>query len=156
MYKKAWACCCFATAKPIAFLPFSLTSPSSLLKLPNEERKWRQTLDWTIYNMCFKGNSGVMSQETVGSWLPIGGRGGGDWRRRKDSYLKVTGNLSSRLGVENLTLSVQDGAGWLLYPISKKRFPFAHLPLNSPWLPYRGLGIVFDLGEDNAYANFWG
>ena len=33
------------------------------------------------------------------------GRG---WRRRKDSYLKVTGNLSSRLGVENLTVSVQD------------------------------------------------
>ena len=50
-----------------------------------------------------------MSHETVGSWLPI--VAGGSWRRRKDSYLKVTGYLSSRLGVENLTLSVQDGAG---------------------------------------------
>lgn len=75
----------------------------------NEERKCRPTLDWTIYNTCFKGNSGVMSHETVGSWLPI--VAGGSWRRRKDSYLKVTGYLSSRLGVENLTLSVQDGAG---------------------------------------------
>ena len=27
--------CCFANLKPINFLPFSLTSPSSLLKLPN-------------------------------------------------------------------------------------------------------------------------
>ena len=64
-----------------------------------------------IYNTRFKGNSGVMSHETVGSWLPIvgwGGGGGGGWRRRKDSYLNVTGNFSSRLGVENLTLSVQD------------------------------------------------
>lgn len=48
-----------------------------------------------------------MSHETVGSWLPIVG---GGWRRRKDSYLNVTGNFSSRLGVENLTLSVQDEA----------------------------------------------
>ena len=62
-----------------------------------------------IYNTRFKGNSGVMSHETVGSWLPIvGWGGGGGWRRRKDSYLNVTGNFSSRLGVENLTLSVQD------------------------------------------------
>lgn len=30
-----------------------------------------------IYNTCFKGNSGVMSQETVGSWLPIVEGGGG-------------------------------------------------------------------------------
>ena len=54
-----------------------------------------------------------MSHETVGSWLPIvaGGGGGRSWRRRKDSNMKVTGYLSSRLGVENLTLSVQDGAG---------------------------------------------
>ena len=56
-----------------------------------------------------------MSHETVGSWLPIvggggGGGGGGSWRRRKDSYLNVTGNFSSRLGVENLTLSVQEEA----------------------------------------------
>ena len=51
-----------------------------------------------------------MSHETVGSWLPIVGGGGGGWRRRKDSYLNVTGNFSSRLGVENLTLSVQDEA----------------------------------------------
>lgn len=43
----------------------------------NEERKCRPTLDWTIYNTCFKGNSGVMSHQTVGSWLPIVGRGGG-------------------------------------------------------------------------------
>ena len=56
-----------------------------------------------------------MSHETVGSWLPIvgggGGGGGGERRgerRRKDSYLNVTGNFSSRLGVENLTLGVQD------------------------------------------------
>ena len=77
----------------------------------NEERKCRPTLDWTINNTCFKGNSGVMSHETVGSWLPIVAGGGGSWRRRKDSYLKVTGYLSSRLGVENLTLSVQDEAG---------------------------------------------
>ena len=55
-----------------------------------------------------------MSHETVGSWLPIvaggggGGGGGGGERRRKDSYLNVTGNFSSRLGVENLTLGVQD------------------------------------------------
>ena len=61
-----------------------------------------------IYNTCFKGNSGVMSHETVGSWLPIVEGGGRGWGRRKDSYLKVTGNLSSRFGVENLTLSVQD------------------------------------------------
>ena len=75
----------------------------------NDERKCRPTLDWTIYSTCFKGNSGVMSHETVGPWLPIVGKGGGGGlRRRKDSYLKVTGNLSSRLGVENLTLSVQD------------------------------------------------
>ena len=76
----------------------------------NDERKCRPTLDWTIYNTCFKGNSGVMSHDTVRPWLPIvgGWGGGGGWRRRKDSYLKVTGNLSSRLGVENLTLSVQD------------------------------------------------
>ena len=52
----------------------------------------------------------MMSHETVGSWLPIVGGGGGGWRRRKDSYLNVTGNFSSRLGVENLTLSVQDEA----------------------------------------------
>ena len=53
-----------------------------------------------------------MSHETVGSWLPIvvGGGGGGSWRRRKDSYVNATGNFSSRLGVENLTLSVQDEA----------------------------------------------
>ena len=51
-----------------------------------------------------------MSHETVGSWLPIVGGGGGGWRRRKDSYMNVTGNFSSRLGVENLTLSVQDEA----------------------------------------------
>ena len=43
----------------------------------NEKRKCRPTLDWTIYNTCFKGNSGVMSHETVGSWLPIVGGGGG-------------------------------------------------------------------------------
>ena len=49
-----------------------------------------------------------MSHETVGSWLPIVGGGGGGERRRKDSYLNVTGNFSSRLGVENLTLGVQD------------------------------------------------
>ena len=53
-----------------------------------------------------------MSHETVGSWLPIvAGGGGGGWGGRKDSYLKVTGYLSSRLGGENLTLGVQDGAG---------------------------------------------
>ena len=43
----------------------------------NDERKCRPTLDWTIYNTCFKGNSGVMSHETVGPWLPIVGGGGG-------------------------------------------------------------------------------
>ena len=78
----------------------------------NEERKCRPTLDWTIYNTCFKGNSGVMSHETVRSWLPIvAGGGGGGWRRRKEAKMKVTGYFSSPLGVENLTLSVQDGAG---------------------------------------------
>ena len=52
-----------------------------------------------------------MSHETVGSWLPIvGGGGGGGWRRRKDNKLNLTGNFSSRLGVENLTLSVQEEA----------------------------------------------
>ena len=38
MYKKAWCTCRVVVlpiyTKPIAFLPFSLTSPSSLLKLP--------------------------------------------------------------------------------------------------------------------------
>lgn len=43
----------------------------------NEERKCRPTLDWTINNTSFKGNSGVMSHETVGSWLPIVAGGGG-------------------------------------------------------------------------------
>ena len=39
MYKKAWWTCkvvFWGESKPIAFLPFSLTSPSSLLKLPND------------------------------------------------------------------------------------------------------------------------
>lgn len=44
----------------------------------NEERKCRPALDWTINNTCFKGNSGVMSHETVGSWLPIVAGGGGE------------------------------------------------------------------------------
>ena len=31
--------CCFAKHKPIAFLPFSLPSPSSFLKLPNDHQQ---------------------------------------------------------------------------------------------------------------------
>ena len=30
--------CCFANLKPIAFLPFLLMSPPSLLKLPNNKK----------------------------------------------------------------------------------------------------------------------
>ena len=59
----------------------------------NEERKCRPTLDWTIYNTCFKGNSGVMSHETVGSWLPIVAGGGGGELEEAEGLLSESDGL---------------------------------------------------------------
>ena len=42
--------CCFATAKPIAFLPSSLPSPSSLLKLPNVDARTKRGQKTRIFS----------------------------------------------------------------------------------------------------------
>ena len=42
--------CCFATDKPIAFLPSSLPSPSSLLKLPNFDARSKRGEKIGIFN----------------------------------------------------------------------------------------------------------
>ena len=57
MYKKACCTCklklLFCHSKPIVFLPFSLTSPSSLLKLPNIWTRQRKSLGFLAFNVFF-------------------------------------------------------------------------------------------------------